>query len=77
MNFTAPYLSTITAKTLIVHGDRDHLFPVSIPVEMYSAVPNAYLWIVPNGDHVPIMDKRAEAFTRTVLEFLGGEWETE
>jgi pimeloyl-ACP methyl ester carboxylesterase len=59
------------------HGDRDHFFPVSIPVEMYSAIPNAYLWIVPNGDHVPIMDERAEAFTRTVLEFLGGEWETE
>lgn len=28
MNFTAPYLSTIEASTLIVHGDRDEFFPV-------------------------------------------------
>lgn len=28
MNFTPPLLSTITARTLIVHGDRDMFFPV-------------------------------------------------
>ena len=28
MNFTPPYLSTITASTLIVHGDRDQAFPI-------------------------------------------------
>ena len=28
MNFTPPYLSTIQANTLIVHGDRDKYFPV-------------------------------------------------
>jgi pimeloyl-ACP methyl ester carboxylesterase len=51
LNFTPPYLSTITARTLIVHGDRDELFPVAIPVEMYAAIPNASLWIVPNAGH--------------------------
>jgi pimeloyl-ACP methyl ester carboxylesterase len=76
MNFTPPYLSTITAKTLIVNGDRDAFFPVSIPVEMYAAIPHAYLWIVPNGGHIPIRDKHAAAFTQTALEFLRGEWET-
>ena len=30
MNFTGPYLSTVTAQTLIVHGDRDVFFPVEI-----------------------------------------------
>ena len=77
VNFTPPYLSTITARTLITFGDRDALFPVSIAVEMYAAIPHAYLWIVPNGDHVPILDQRAAAFTQTALEFLRGEWETE
>lgn len=76
-NFTPPYLSTITAKTLIVHGDRDWSCPVSIPTEMYMSIPHAYLWIVPNGSHLPVYDKRAAAFTRTALEFLRGEWETE
>ena len=77
MNFTPPYLSTITAKTLIVHGDRDRFFPVSIPVEMYDAIPHSYLWIVPNGGHGPIGGKNAPEFTRLALEFLQGEWESE
>jgi pimeloyl-ACP methyl ester carboxylesterase len=76
MSFTPPYLSTITAHTLIVHGDRDAFFPVSIPVEMYAAIPQAYLWIVPNGGHVPIRDKHATAFTQIALKFLRGEWKT-
>jgi pimeloyl-ACP methyl ester carboxylesterase len=69
MNFTAPYLATITARTFIVHGDRDQFFPVTIPVEMYRSIPHSYLWIVPNGGHVPIHEHAAE-FTRTTLEFL-------
>jgi len=77
MNFTPPYLSTITAQTLIVFGDRDAFFPVSIPAEMYAAIPHAYLWIIPNGGHIPIWDQHTAAFTQTVLEFLRGEWETE
>jgi pimeloyl-ACP methyl ester carboxylesterase len=51
MNFTRPYLSTITARTLIVHGDRDWAFPVDIPVEIYGAIPKSSLYIVPNTDH--------------------------
>jgi pimeloyl-ACP methyl ester carboxylesterase len=74
MNFTAPYLSTITAKTLIVHGDRDEFFPVSIAAQMYEAIPNAYLWIIPNGTHIPIFGDRAEAFQNNSLKFLSGGW---
>lgn len=70
MNFTPPYLSTIAAKTMIVHGDRDPFFPVYIPVEMYSAIPNASLWIIPNGDHVALLEGRQAEFSQTVLEFL-------
>jgi pimeloyl-ACP methyl ester carboxylesterase len=75
MNFTAPYLSTIKARTLIVHGDRDAFFPVSIPIEMYRSIPKAFLWIVPNGDHIPILDERAKPFIQPALEFLRGNWE--
>lgn len=69
MNFTAPYLSTIKARTLIIHGDRDEFFPVSIPVEMYRAIPNAALWIIPNGGHVPIHDPNVP-FVASVERFL-------
>jgi pimeloyl-ACP methyl ester carboxylesterase len=71
MNFTAQSLSTITARTLVVHGDRDRFFPVDIPVSIYRSIPDAALWIVPGGDHVPIYDS-AVPFTSTALRFLDG-----
>jgi pimeloyl-ACP methyl ester carboxylesterase len=69
MNFTEQTLSTITARTLVVHGDRDRFFPVEIPVTMYRSIPVAALWIVPGGDHVPIYDS-VVPFTSTALKFL-------
>ncbi len=75
MNFTEPYLATITARTLIVHGDRDEIFPVAIPVQMYGAIPRSYLWIIPNGGHIPIFGKRAGIFQDKALAFLRGEFE--
>jgi len=54
MNFTSNDLSKIKAKTLIVQGDRDFLYPVEISVEMYRAIPNASLWVIPEGNHGPI-----------------------
>jgi pimeloyl-ACP methyl ester carboxylesterase len=71
MNFTAQHLSTITARTLVVHGDRDSFFPVDIPVHIYRSIPNAALWIIPGGDHVPIFDATLP-FTSTALRFLDG-----
>ncbi|HTO58745.1 MAG TPA: alpha/beta hydrolase, partial [Pseudomonadales bacterium] len=74
MNFTPPLLSTIVARTLIVHGDRDPLYPVSIALELYAAIPRSYLWIVPNGGHGPIFDDAAASFAVVALRFLRGEW---
>jgi pimeloyl-ACP methyl ester carboxylesterase len=70
MNFTPPLLSTITARTLIVYGDRDPLYPVEIALEMYRAIPNASLWVVPNGGHGPIFGDFSEHFSRTAIAFL-------
>jgi len=75
MNFTAPYLSTIQARTLILHGERDAHFPVAIPVEMYRSIPKSYLWIVPNCGHVPLSDGPQSHYIEILLQFLGGEWE--
>jgi len=74
MNFTPPYLSNIKARTLIVHGDRDPFFPVSIAMEMYRSIPKSYLWVVPNGVHVPIFSEPA-GFVKTASEFLLAETE--
>jgi pimeloyl-ACP methyl ester carboxylesterase len=75
MTFTPSYLATIRARTLIVHGDRDYCFPASMAWDIYEAVPDAYLWVVPNGDHVPITGHHAPRFAETVLAFLNGEWQ--
>lgn len=70
-SFTPDILSTITAKTLIIHGDDDPIAPVSNAWEMYQNIPKANLWIVPNGGHVPIeIPGNQEDFVRQVLEFL-------
>lgn len=71
MNFTAQSLSTITARTLVVHGDRDNFFPIEIPVKIFRSIPDAALWIIPGGDHVPIFDSTVP-FTSTALRFLDG-----
>lgn len=73
MNFTDPYLSTITARTLIVHGDRDEFFPLDIAVDMYRAIPRSALWIIPNAGHIPILGPLAPAFQDEALAFLGSE----
>jgi pimeloyl-ACP methyl ester carboxylesterase len=72
MNFTPPYLSTIQARTLLVAGDRDPLYPVDIFVEMYRAIPRSALWVLPNGGHGPIFGEARDAFVRTALAFLRG-----
>src|SRR5262245_33647678 len=74
MSFTPPHLATITARTLIVSGDSDPLYPVSIPVEMFSSIPGSYLWILPNGGHGAIFGAMAGQFAETALAFLRGEW---
>ena len=70
MNFDATTLATITANTLIVHGDRDPLYPVEVAVELYRSLPNAALWVVPLGGHGPIFGEQAAPFVKTAAAFL-------
>jgi pimeloyl-ACP methyl ester carboxylesterase len=74
VNFTPPYLATIAADTLIVFGDRDPLYPVSLAFELYSAIPKSYLCVVPNGGHAPVFGNLAPRFLELSLSFLRGEW---
>jgi len=71
MQFTPDELSAVTARTLVIHGDRDRFFPVEIPVGLYRSMPNAALWVIPGGDHVPIYDSTVP-FVSTALRFLDG-----
>jgi pimeloyl-ACP methyl ester carboxylesterase len=70
MNFTPPFLSKISARTLIVQGDRDPFYPVEISVEVARAIPQSSLWVVPNSGHVPVIGDRWQEFLNTVARFL-------
>jgi pimeloyl-ACP methyl ester carboxylesterase len=74
-SFTPDVLSTIKAKALIIHGDNDPIAPVSNAWEMYQNIPQAHLWIVPNGGHIPhVGPGNQEEFIRRVQEFLRNAW---
>lgn len=70
MDFTAETLGAITARTLVVTGDRDPFYPVELAVELYRGIPNASLWVVPDALHVPIFLGQRESFVREALRFL-------
>ena len=74
VNFTGLALSTITAETLLVFGDRDPLYPVTLAADLYAAIPQSYLWVIPNGGHCPIFGDAAPRFAETARSFLSGEW---
>jgi pimeloyl-ACP methyl ester carboxylesterase len=76
-NAQPPELSKITAKTLVVWGDRDEDASVEMAVEMYKSIANAYLWIIPNAGHSFVFadpDRHAEGFVRGALEFFLDSW---
>src|SRR5260370_30170784 len=70
MSFTPPHLSTIQARTLIVQGDRDPLYPVELSVEMAKAIPRSSLWIVPDAGHGPVIGERWPEFLAAASAFL-------
>jgi pimeloyl-ACP methyl ester carboxylesterase len=70
MAFTPPLLATIRARTLIVHGDRDPLYPAELAMDMYRAIPSSALWVVPNGGHGPIFGDQAAPFARAAIAYL-------
>jgi len=79
MNLTSADFSTIKCQSLIIDGDRDVFFPVGVPVSIYEAIPNSYLWIVPNSGHTPIGIFGEESIWHDVAlkvfdEFLKGKW---
>jgi pimeloyl-ACP methyl ester carboxylesterase len=70
-------LSRIEARTLIVLGDRDPVFPVHLALEMHQAIPNSELWIIPMQGHSALWQdwggsaEAASIFPAVVTRFLG------
>jgi pimeloyl-ACP methyl ester carboxylesterase len=73
-DFSAADLARITADTLIVFGDRDPLYHVSLATELRDAIPRSWLWVVPNGGHGPVFGQSAPLFVQIATAFLRGEY---
>ncbi len=70
MNFNTQDLSLITARTMIIQGDRDFLYPLDISIEMFHAIPKSALWIVPEAGHGPLMEENPDYFIERTTKFL-------
>jgi len=68
--FTPEALASIQARTLIVHGDSDWCFPPSMAAGMHESIPESALWVIPEGEHVPILGAWAPEFLRLALDFF-------
>jgi pimeloyl-ACP methyl ester carboxylesterase len=74
-SITQRQLATIKARTLIVHGDNDFV-PISGAWEMFQHIPNARIYIIPNGWHIPHKGTENSAeFLRRTIAFLKGDFE--
>ena len=62
-------VSTITAPTLIVWGERDNLVPVRVAQQWHDAIPGSRLEIIPRARHVPMFEN-SSAFVEVLLDFL-------
>ena len=74
VQFAPAVLRTIAARTLIVFGDADPLYPISLALELRKAIPRSSLWVVPNGGHGPVFGPHAPRFVETATEFLRDDW---
>ncbi len=73
MAFTPQALQTVRARTLVVAGDRDPLYPVELALELYCGIPASSLWVVPGGGHCPIFGAFREAFEGAARTFLSDD----
>jgi len=67
-NIKLAELQKIQCPSLIIGGDHD-LIPVPHTVQIYQAIPKAYLWIVPNSGHPTLIEHKDE-FNAIVDEFF-------
>jgi pimeloyl-ACP methyl ester carboxylesterase len=67
-NLQASDLAKVTQRTLVMFSDDDLMTPAHA-VEMYEALPNAELAIVPGTSHF-LMQEKAQLVNQLLLDFL-------
>ena len=65
----APRLSQVRQRTLVIWGEEDRVFPLTVGRELAATLPHAEFVAVPKTGHIPMWEQ-PEAVNRTILEFL-------
>ena len=64
-------LGSITAPTLVITSDNDHLIPRALSELIAARIPNAKLVVMPGAGHIPFMEQ-PDKVARVVLDFILG-----
>ena len=67
-------LTSISAPTLLIWGDRDPLVPVRLAQEYERAIPDAHLVVLAGAGHIA-MAERPNEFAHAILDFIAGRAE--
>lgn len=62
-------IKKISCPILWIYGDSDYYFDISYISSVYSLLEKASLWVVPNTNHEPHIEKK-EQFIRVFTDFL-------
>jgi pimeloyl-ACP methyl ester carboxylesterase len=66
-----PKIARVRAKTLVIWGDDDRIFPLSLGRRLAREMPDARLRVVPHCGHAPNEEHPAKT-AELILEFLAG-----
>ncbi len=64
-------ISKISAKTLLIAGDRDPVIPLEVVLEMHKTIANSGLWIMPYTTHITNTNTwRDKEFSDELIRFF-------
>lgn len=63
-----PMIKSITAPTLVIHGEKDLLLPVHLAIDVHNAIPKSRLEVIPNVGHTLNLEAIAQT-SQLILDF--------
>jgi pimeloyl-ACP methyl ester carboxylesterase len=67
-------LADIDVPTLILHGEEDSIFPMTVAEEIEAGIPGARLVAIPRAGHTANLEQ-PKASNEAILDFLGSTFE--
>lgn len=55
-----PYLAQITQAVLIIHGEKDRVFPLNIAKQLKKGLVNAKLRVIKNANHLTVLNNKQQ-----------------